>query len=74
MLNLEDQHLEHRRRKLKELLNREEDQYIQELVTKQELEECKVCKERENKINKYHENIEQEKIRECQKALEREKM
>ncbi|CAH2242226.1 jg25159 [Pararge aegeria aegeria] len=36
--------------------------------------ECGYCKERESKIEKYEENIEKEKERECLKALEREKI
>ncbi|XP_052758067.1 golgin subfamily A member 6-like protein 22 [Galleria mellonella] len=36
------------------------------------MEECSVCKERVSKIQNYESEIEKEKIRECQKALERE--
>ncbi|CAD0205882.1 unnamed protein product [Chrysodeixis includens] len=38
------------------------------------MEECGYCKEKETKAKGYLEEIEKEKIRECQKALEREKI
>ncbi|CAH1641839.1 unnamed protein product [Spodoptera littoralis] len=38
------------------------------------MEECGYCKEKEKKQKGYLEEIEKEKIRECQKALEREKI
>ncbi|XP_026731126.1 vicilin-like seed storage protein At2g18540 [Trichoplusia ni] len=38
------------------------------------MEECGYCKEKETKARGYLEEIEKEKIRECQKALEREKI
>lgn len=44
------------------------------MVTKQEMEDCGFCKEKDRNIEKYEEEIEREKERECQKALEREKM
>ncbi|XP_063897088.1 trichohyalin [Helicoverpa armigera] len=63
-----------KREKLKILLEREEEAFIQELATKQEMEECGYCKEKEKRNKGYLEEIEKEKIRECQKALEREKI
>ncbi|KAJ8708633.1 hypothetical protein PYW08_010015 [Mythimna loreyi] len=60
--------------KLKQLLEQEEEALIQELVTKQEMQECGYCAEKEKKHKGYLEEIEKEKIRECQKALEREKI
>ncbi|XP_072946513.1 uncharacterized protein [Epargyreus clarus] len=47
---------------------------MQELVTKQAMKECGVCKEREQRIRKYEQEIEREKIVQCQMALEREKI
>lgn len=38
------------------------------------MEECGFCKERYKNIENYEEEIETEKERECQKALEREQM
>uniref|UniRef100_A0A2A4JQK5 Trichohyalin-plectin-homology domain-containing protein n=1 Tax=Heliothis virescens TaxID=7102 RepID=A0A2A4JQK5_HELVI len=55
-------------------LQNEEEALIQELATKQEMEECGYCKEKDKKNKGYLEEIEKEKIRECQKALEREKI
>ncbi|XP_026316016.1 trichohyalin-like [Hyposmocoma kahamanoa] len=52
----------------------EEEALIQEMVTKQEMEECGFCKEKDKKIENYEEAIERETERECQKALEREKI
>ncbi|XP_045454901.1 golgin subfamily A member 6-like protein 22, partial [Melitaea cinxia] len=63
-----------RREKLNNLLQREEYELHQELVTKQHNEECRYCTERNNRAQKYEEEIEMEKARECLKALEREKI
>lgn len=74
LLSQEEVKLWQRREKLKQLLENEEEALIQELATKQEMEECGYCKEKEKKQKGYLEEIEKEKIIECQKALEREKM
>lgn len=52
----------------------EEEGLTQELVTKHGIKECGFCKERDRNTETYDEGIEWEKERECQKALEREKM
>ncbi|XP_023951186.2 trichohyalin-like, partial [Bicyclus anynana] len=64
----------HRRKKLKHLLEEEEIQLIREIEIKQTMIECEYCKKRESKIVNYEEDIENEKGRECLKALEREKI
>ena len=74
MLDQEEMKLWHRREKLQRLLEEEEEALIQELALKQEMTECGYCAEKEKKHRDYLEGIEKEKIRECQKALEREKM
>ncbi|XP_050668978.1 trichohyalin-like [Leptidea sinapis] len=56
------------------LLDKEERELTQELERKRALEECKFCVEKNRKIDKYFEEIVHEKIIECQKALEREKI
>lgn len=38
------------------------------------MEECGFCNQKDEKIESFEEEIEREKERECQKALEREKM
>ncbi|XP_063541752.1 trichohyalin-like [Cydia strobilella] len=60
--------------KLKHLLDEEEETLRRELEAKQSLQECGYCKERLSKLKNYGEEIEREKIRECLKALEREKI
>lgn len=74
LLNEEEMKLWQRREKLNNLLQREEYELNQELVAKQYNEECRYCTERNNRVQKYEEEIEMEKARECLKALEREKM
>ncbi|XP_063373449.1 trichohyalin-like [Cydia amplana] len=64
----------HRQHKLKHLLEKEEETLRRELEAKQAQQECGYCKERLNKLKNYEEEIEREKIRECLKALEREKI
>ncbi|XP_061705681.1 trichohyalin-like [Cydia pomonella] len=64
----------HRQHKLKHLLEEEEETLRRELEEKQALQECGYCEERLSKLRKYEEEIEREKIRECLKALEREKI
>ncbi|XP_075985873.1 uncharacterized protein LOC142983000 [Anticarsia gemmatalis] len=56
------------------MLEEEEEAMAEELARRKALEECGYCKEKEAKVMKYLEEIESEKIRECQKALEREKI
>ncbi|XP_037877174.1 golgin subfamily A member 6-like protein 22 [Bombyx mori] len=43
-------------------------------MSRKRMEECEYCKERDRKIASYNDELEQEKIRECLKALEREKI
>ncbi|XP_053620117.1 capping protein inhibiting regulator of actin dynamics-like isoform X2 [Plodia interpunctella] len=56
------------------MLEEEEEYFIQELATKQALEDCGYCKERNERTEKIEEEIEKKKIAYCQKALEREKI
>ncbi|XP_063387039.1 trichohyalin-like [Cydia fagiglandana] len=63
-----------KQQKLKHLLEEEEDTLRRELEAKQAQQECGYCKERLSKLKSYEEEIEREKIRECLKALEREKI
>lgn len=74
LLNEEEVKLWQRRQKLKILLSKEEEELRRELDTKEAMAECGYCKERECKLEKYEEDIEKEKERECLKALERERM
>ncbi|CAH0403433.1 unnamed protein product [Chilo suppressalis] len=48
--------------------------YIQEILTKEALKECSYCKEKEERIKKYYEETEKEKVEQCLRALEREKI
>ncbi|XP_047539193.1 trichohyalin-like [Vanessa atalanta] len=63
-----------RREKLKNILHKEEHELDHELYTKRAMQECKYCTERDSKIQKYEEELEREKERNCLKALEREKI
>ncbi|KPJ03549.1 hypothetical protein RR46_01620 [Papilio xuthus] len=56
------------------LLQEEEQSLLQELLTMQSMKDCDYCKERENKLQKYEEEIEKEKVIACKRALEREKI
>ncbi|GBP32609.1 hypothetical protein EVAR_25969_1 [Eumeta japonica] len=73
-LRIEENLLESRREKLRVLLAQEEEKYIREIKTRQEMKECKVCVNREKKVQEYFENIQKEQVMACQKALEREKI
>lgn len=74
MLEDEEDKLWQRRKKLNLLLYKEQCELAQEILMKQKMQECGYCKEKEMKLQKYEEEIEMEKSRECLKALEREKM
>ncbi|CAH4029708.1 unnamed protein product [Pieris brassicae] len=63
-----------RREKLRCLLGEEERQLASELLRRKQLEECKYCVARKSKLEQYEEELEHEKIMECQKAMEREKI
>lgn len=63
-----------RRENLKRFLEAEEEAFIQELATRQEMEQCGYCTEKNEQIKKYLEDMEKQKIDACLKALEREKM
>ncbi|CAK1547751.1 unnamed protein product [Leptosia nina] len=58
----------------KVLLEAEERALSVELFRKREKEECTYCTDRQNRNVRYEEELEHEKLVECQKALEREKI
>lgn len=74
LLNNEEVKLWQRREQLKLLLVTEEEQLLEELRRKQENLECGYCKEKKGRIKEHLQEIENEKLRECLKGLEREKM
>ncbi|CAH2098152.1 unnamed protein product [Euphydryas editha] len=57
-----------------EKVRKEEYELNRELDAKRSTEECRYCKEKNSIIQKYEEEIEMEKERECLRALEREKI
>lgn len=73
LLDKEETKLWHRREKLQHLLLKEHEEFVQEQAERDAIRECGYC-ENKNRKEQYEEDLDKEKIRECLKALEREKM
>ncbi|OWR45778.1 hypothetical protein KGM_200048 [Danaus plexippus plexippus] len=72
MVDYDKIHLE-KREKLQHLLLREHEEFVQEQAERDAIRECGYC-ENKNRKEQYEEDLDKEKIRECLKALEREKI